>query len=76
MTCSYVKNPTFSAIICTRGQKYPRCKFCHGERIATQLCDFEVGKTLGGEAITCDERICVFCLRRIDGGKEICPKHP
>jgi hypothetical protein len=81
MTCSIVKLPGGgTAIVKHSPARFPRCKFClnvgYGrQHAATLLCDFEIGKTLGGEPITCDEKICEKCARR-EGGKDFCPKHP
>jgi hypothetical protein len=73
--CSRLKLPNgATAIICGPKPRFPRCKFCHGSQPATQLCDFEIGKTLGGDPLTCDENICVHCARRV-GDKDFCPKH-
>jgi hypothetical protein len=80
MTCEVVKLPGGStAIVCGRGgPRPPRCKFCplpYAAHKATLLCDFEIGRTLGGEPITCDAKICTGCARRV-GDKDFCPKHP
>jgi hypothetical protein len=76
MPCSWIKLPGGGvAIVKHAPTRAPRCKFCYGSQPATQLCDFEIGRTLGGEAITCDAKVCVHCARRV-GEKDFCPKHP
>jgi hypothetical protein len=76
MPCSYFKFPDGTvAIVKHAPGRFPRCKFCHGSQPAKLLCDFEVGRTLGGDPITCDAPVCVECARRV-GEKDFCPKHP
>lgn len=76
MTCSIVKLPGGgTAIVKHAPHRRPRCKFCNGSLSATLLCDFEVGRTLGGEPITCDAPVCVQCARRV-GDNDFCPRHP
>lgn len=79
MPCSRVKFPDGSvAIVKHAAARYPRCKFCprsHDAAPATLLCDFEVGRTLGGDAITCDAPVCVNCAKRVGPDKDFCPKH-
>ncbi|MBZ5700281.1 MAG: hypothetical protein LAN84_00380 [Acidobacteriia bacterium] len=81
MPCSYVKLPDGTiAIVKHAAERAPRCKFCtvlhdgSGTQPATQLCDFEIARTLGGDPITCDARVCVRCARRV-GDKDFCPNH-
>jgi hypothetical protein len=89
MPCSRINMPGGGvAIVKHAAARYPRCKFCQGrlERMgrglhdgsliekATLLCDFEVGKTLGGDPITCDAPVCAKCATRV-GDKDFCPKH-
>lgn len=88
MPCSWIKLPGGGMAIVKHGApRYPRCTFCprrvaemgafhDGSLIekATLLCDFVVGRTLGGDPITCDEKICAKCARRV-GDKDFCPKH-
>lgn len=81
MTCSIVKLPGGgTAIVKHSPARFPGCKFCPTRgygRIhqAKLLCDFVIGKTLAGEPITCDAKVCEHCARH-EGGKDICPKHP
>jgi hypothetical protein len=70
------------AIVKHAAGRYPKCKFCPSRLrwdgivlSATLLCDFEVGRTLGGDPITCEAPVCVQCARRV-GDKDFCPKHP
>lgn len=81
MPCSWIKLPGGGVAIVKHGAaRVPRCKFCtvlhdgSGAQPATQLCDFEVGRTLGGDPITCDTPVCVHCALRV-GDKDFCPKH-
>lgn len=81
MPCSWIKMPGGGVAIVKHGaRRAPRCKFCtvlhdgSGARPATLLCDFEIGRTLGGDPITCDAPVCVHCARRV-GDKDFCPKH-
>jgi len=83
MTCSIVKLPGGgTAIVKHSPARFPKCKFCRTRHYwdgwtqpATLLCDFEVGRTLGGDVLTCDTPVCVHCARRV-GDKDFCPKHP
>jgi ribosomal protein L34E len=87
MPCSVVKLPGGGVAIVRRAAgRTPRCGFCPARlrgvahdgvliEKATLLCDFEIGRTLGGEPLTCDAKVCVKCARR-EGEKDICPKHP
>lgn len=81
MPCSHIKLPNGTiAIVKHATGRFPLCKFCtllhdgSGARPAKLLCDFEIGKTLGGEPITCDAKVCERCAQRI-GDKDFCPKH-
>lgn len=86
MPCEWIKLPGGgTAIVKVSGRRYPKCKFC-AQRLdglahdgcltqdATLLCDHEIGRTLGGEPITCDAKICVLCAQRV-GDKDFCPNH-
>lgn len=81
MPCSHIKLPDGTvAIVRHSAARHPRCKFCPVDDKrqacdATLLCDFVVGKTFGGEELTCSAPICTHCARRV-GDKDICPKHP
>jgi hypothetical protein len=76
MTCSIVKLPGGgTAIVKHSPARFSRCKFCEGRGAATLLCDFVITKTLGGDQITCDAKVCEVCARR-EGGKDFCPNHP
>jgi hypothetical protein len=76
LPCSHVKLPDGSvAIVKHAKRRLPRCKFCNGMREAALLCDFEIGRSLGGDVFTCDAPVCVPCARRV-GEKDFCPKHP
>jgi hypothetical protein len=82
MPCSHVRFPDGTVAIVKHGApRFPRCKFCptlhdgSGALPATLLCDFEIGRTIGGSPITCDAKVCVRCSRRA-GDKDFCPKHP
>ena len=75
MTCSIVQIPGGGvAIVKHANPRYPRCGFCQKTRAATQLCDAEIAKTLGGTAITCDAPVCTVCALRV-GELDYCPKH-
>lgn len=80
MVCSTIKLPDGTvAIVRHSPRRFPPCKFCLTRRYgrqhqATQLCDFEIARTLGGEPITCDANICTHCAQRV-GDKDFCPKH-
>ena len=74
MTCSVIKLPGGgTAIVGHSPTRPPNCKFCK-QHPATQLCDFEVAETLGGDPMTCDAKMCVQCARRV-GEKDFCPNH-
>lgn len=76
MPCSAVKLPGgVTAIVCHRGgpSRFPKCRFCKSAP-AELLCDFEIGRTLGGEPITCDAKVCHACAWR-SCGKDFCPEH-
>jgi len=83
MPCSYVKLQDGTvAIVKHAPAGKPRCKFCpHRFRwdgrthTATLLCDFEIGRTLGGEPITCDAKICVKCAKTVGTNRHFCPRH-
>ncbi len=75
MPCSHVKFPDGGeTIVKHAARRAPRCKFCYGSQPATLLCDYEIGRSLGGEKFTCDRPVCRQCARSI-GGKDFCPKH-
>ncbi|MGH9728447.1 MAG: hypothetical protein ACRD4V_07635 [Candidatus Acidiferrales bacterium] len=63
------------AIVKHGAARYPRCSFCHGSQPAKLLCDFEMGKTLGGEPITCDAKVCVHCAKEVGPNLHHCPRH-
>jgi hypothetical protein len=81
--CSQVKLPDGSVAFVRHAQRrFPVCKFCPKRqnwsghsRPATLLCDFIVGKTLGGADITCDAPVCAICSTRVGPDKDFCPKH-
>ena len=90
MACSWIKMPGGGVAIVKHSPSHlPRCKFCQDrlERAgrglndgslaqpATLLCDFEIGRTLGGDPITCDANVCVHCAKRVGPDKDFCPKH-
>jgi hypothetical protein len=83
MPCSRIKMPDGGfAIVKHAAARAPRCKFCPTRfrwdgitRPATLLCDAIIGKTLGGDPITCDSPICVHCAKRVGPDKDFCPKH-
>lgn len=88
MPCSHFRFPDGTvAIVKHAAARYQKCKFCEARlaqagalhdgclmQNATLLCDFEVGRTLGGQPITCDAKVCVYCAQSI-GDKDFCPKH-
>ena len=80
MICSRMTLPDGTvAIICGSAKRAPRCRFCN-LRPATQLCDFVIGWTLGGAAITCDEKVCETCATHASTNPDaddldICPRH-
>lgn len=80
--CSHIRFPDGTVAIVKHAKgRFPRCKFCPvahdgtGARQATLLCDFEIGRTLGGEPITCDLPVCVQCAKHLGPDKDFCPKH-
>jgi hypothetical protein len=79
MPCSRIKLPDGTvAIVRHAKQRFPKCKFCPDQfsaADATLLCDFEIGRTLGGEPITCDAKFCEGCGRSVGPDKDFCPKH-
>jgi hypothetical protein len=81
MPCSHIKFPDGTVAIVKHAKaRVPRCKFCpHNYRDngapARLLCDFEIGKTIGGEPITCDTPVCVGCAKHVGPDKDFCPKH-
>ena len=50
-----------------------KCAFCM--RPHTKLCDMEIGRTLLGEPITCDAKMCDTHARQVGPNKDYCPKH-
>jgi hypothetical protein len=83
MPCSWIKLPDGTVAHVRHAKaRAPKCKFCLQSGVspryageATLLCDFVVGKTLGGAEITCDARMCSFCARRVGPDRDFCPKH-
>lgn len=73
MTCSVIKLADGTVAIVKHSNRTMRCGFCRAS--STKLCDAVVGKTLGGEVITCDKPICDGCARRVGPNKDFCPKH-
>jgi len=74
MPCTYIKLADGNVAIVRHAKaRAPKCRFCF--KPSTKLCDAVVGKTLGGEAITCDAPICIDCARQVGPDKDFCPKH-
>lgn len=74
MVCSTVKLPDGTVAIVRHAKaRAPKCRFCF--LTSTKLCDAIVGKTLGGDPITCDAPICNTHARRVGPDKDFCPKH-
>ena len=57
MHCRRVRIGDTVAIVCGPAPRGKKCAFCGSRGVA--LCDFVLGKTLGGDDITCDRPICV-----------------
>jgi hypothetical protein len=81
MPCSTIKLPGggFAIVRHAKG-RFPRCTFCPAIHLrhaneATLLCDFVVGKTLGGAEITCDTPVCSHYAKHVGPDKDFCPKH-
>lgn len=81
MPCSRIKLPDGTvAIVKHAKRRFPRCSFCPVDDMrkacdATLLCDFVVGRTLGGAEITCDLPICAHCAKHVGPDKDFCPNH-
>lgn len=83
MPCSHIKlNDGTTVIVRHSAARGPLCKFCRHRfrwdgrtHRASLLCDFEIGRTLGGEAMTCDARVCAKCAKEVGPDKHFCPKH-
>ena len=81
MKCEVVEIPgdkpgqKVKAIICRSGLIARRCAYC--TRAATQLCDFVMGKTIGGTELTCDRPLCKAHAysKRKEKGKDFYSKH-
>jgi hypothetical protein len=74
MPCSFVKLPGGgTAIVKHSAPRRKRCRWC--QQTAANLCDFEVGKTLGGAPITCDAPMCFEHSTDSSGNRHRCPTH-
>ena len=74
MPCTTIKFPDGTVAIVRHARvRQPKCQFCPRE--SSKMCDAVVGKTLGGESITCDARCCTDCARQVGSDKDFCPKH-
>ena len=73
MVCSTVKLPDGSVAFVRHSKRTQRCRFCFLS--STKLCDAIVGKTLGGDVITCDAPICNVHAHQVGPDKDFCPKH-
>jgi hypothetical protein len=45
-------------------------------RMSVALCDFPVGKTLGGRPLTCDAPMCAHHRTSVGPNIDYCPRHP
>lgn len=70
MSCENVKLPGGGfAIVCGRGRRTPRCRWC--ERTPGKFqCDWKLG---GGK--TCDKHICAKHAQEVGPDKHLCPEH-
>jgi hypothetical protein len=59
------------AIICTRGIRQNRCKYCG--RIGTKLCDFKLTAANAGK--TCDAPMCARCASHREPDTDYCKPH-
>lgn len=63
------KDGQFAAVICSRGSRVPKCKFC--EKQSTKLCDFPLSKDR-----TCDAPMCNEHAKKQGPNLDTCPDHP
>lgn len=74
MVCSMIKLPGGGvAFVKHSAARTVKCRFCYQR--SSKLCDAVIGKTLGGEDITCDAPICGNHARVVGPDKDFCPKH-
>ena len=75
MPCAKVAIGDITAIVCSRGSRAPKCRFCR--KRSSKLCDAVIGKTLAGKDITCDAPICLDHARPDprNPNRDLCPKH-
>ena len=70
MGCNVINRDGATMIVCSRGQRNPKCEVCGGYG-ATRLCDYPVS-----QGKTCDRRMCPNCSARPKGKDEdYCPDH-
>lgn len=73
MACEHVKIGGATMIVCGPKKRAPRCRWCAGG--STALCDFQVGRTLAGKAITCDAPMCDHHRTMLSPNRDHCPTH-
>lgn len=66
-----VKGDGFTAIVCTRGQRIPRCHYCNDP--GSFLCDHPVIRK--GKRTTCDTRMCADCRNNVGPETDLCRPH-
>lgn len=70
MSCETIKTPGGGfAIVCSRGRRHPRCRWCTHTPGAFQ-CDWKIAK-----GTTCDKHICAEHAQEVAPDKHLCPEH-
>jgi hypothetical protein len=73
MACEYIldKDGKVMGIICSRGSRAPKCKFCG--KVSAKLCDFPVHGSKQGK--TCDAPMCDDHATSVGEDRDFCPDH-
>ena len=62
-----------TAIVCTRGQRTPRCSVPGCRNPGAHLCDHPLAGKKAGK--TCDRRICAVHATKTGPDRDLCPAH-
>lgn len=73
MACEHLrdKDGNWIGVICGRGPRAPKCKFC--SKTSTKLCDFPIHGSKKGK--TCDAPICDGHATSVGEDCDFCPHH-
>jgi hypothetical protein len=72
MSCTPVKTPHGTAIVCDRKRKRP--PRCACGKPATMLCDWKLGM-VDNVSQTCSAPVCAACALEVTKDKHLCPAH-